>query len=59
MSESIEFAATIAKVQTLADQGVRVTFDLPEDTIIQAAWLMDAKRRGVVVTVSVVAKDVQ
>ena len=40
--EAIEFVAAVNKVQTLADGGLRVTLDLPEDAIIQAAWLMVA-----------------
>jgi hypothetical protein len=48
MSESIEFAATIAKVQTMVDMGIRVTLDLWEGDIIPAAWIMEAKRLGVI-----------
>ena len=44
-TESITFVATVAKVQTLADGGLRLTLDLPEDAIIEAAWFMKAKRR--------------
>lgn len=42
------FWATVAKVQTLADSGIRVTLDLPETAIVQAAELMTYKREGVV-----------
>ena len=45
MSEPIEFHATIAKVQTLADGGIRLTLDLPETAIVQAAQLMEVRRR--------------
>ncbi len=44
LAESITFVAAVAKVQTLADGGIRITLDLPEDTIDVAAWLMQAKR---------------
>lgn len=30
---AIEFHATVEKVQTLVDSGIRVTLDLPEDAI--------------------------
>jgi hypothetical protein len=45
---SIEFTAIVAKVQTLADGGIRVILDLPEQAIMQAAQLMECKRVGVV-----------
>lgn len=48
MSEpKIEFEAIVNKVQTLADMGIRVTFDLPETAIAQAAMLMECKREGI------------
>ena len=51
MSEAITFPATVYKVQTLVDHGVRVTFDLPETCIMQAAMLMECKRMGVALDV--------
>jgi hypothetical protein len=50
---SVTFQATVYKVQTLVDQGIRLTLDLPEDAIEQAALLMACKRDGVVLTVTV------
>lgn len=47
------FAAEIVKIQTLVDHGLRVTLDLPEDEIGAAAKLMECKREGVAVQVSV------
>ena len=46
MSEAheITFTAAVDKVQTLADGGIRVTFDLPETAITEAALLMECKR---------------
>jgi hypothetical protein len=44
--EAIEFDAIVYKVQTLVDQGLRVSFDLPETAIIAAAQLMAVKREG-------------
>jgi hypothetical protein len=49
---SVTFHATVYKVQTLADQGIRLTLDLSEDAIEQAALLMACKRDGVVLTVT-------
>jgi hypothetical protein len=43
----IGFSAAVNKVQTLADQGIRLTLDLPEDAIAQAAMLMECKRQGI------------
>ena len=43
----IAFQASVNKVQTLADGGIRVTFDLPETAIRQAAMLMECKRDGI------------
>lgn len=52
MSESvIEFVASVAKVQTMADGGLRFIFDAPETAVMQAAQLMECKRFGVVLQV--------
>ena len=48
MGELIEFDATVYKVQTLIDQGLRVTLDLPESAIVAAAQLMAVKREQLV-----------
>ena len=37
----------IVKVQTLADGGLRFTFDAGEGQVLTAAHLMECKRRGV------------
>ena len=37
----------IVKIQTLADSGLRFTFDAPEGQVLTAAHLMECKRRGV------------
>jgi hypothetical protein len=42
--DALEFDAVVAKVQTLADNGIRVTLDLPETAIEAAAVLMALKR---------------
>lgn len=49
--ESIRFVVVVQKVQTLADGGLRFTFDAPEDAILPAAQLMACKREGVVLEV--------
>lgn len=54
MAESaIEFEASVYKVQTLVDGGLRVTLDLPEDAIADAAALMDCKRKGFVLKIAI------
>jgi hypothetical protein len=51
----IKFSATVASVKTLVDGGLRITLDLPEDAIAQAASLMACKREGIPLTVEVKA----
>lgn len=48
IGESISFPAQVAKCQTLVDNGLRITFDLPESEIIAFAWLAQCKRDGIV-----------
>ena len=47
--ESIKGVAEVVKVQTLVDNGIRLTIDLPETAIYQAAALMELKREGVAI----------
>jgi len=47
------FWAQVSKAQTLADGGIRVTFDLPESAIVQMAELAAYQINGVVVDVIV------
>jgi hypothetical protein len=49
----LHFIAEVYKVQTLVDNGLRVTLDLPESAIPAAAALMEAKRREYAVRVTV------
>ncbi len=44
MTDAVTFPAQVARVQTLADGGLRVTFDLPEGAVLAAAQLMEFKR---------------
>lgn len=54
---AITFDAIVEKVQTLVDMGLRVTLDLPEDAVTQAAQLMELRRIGSSITVSVFVKQ--
>ena len=51
--ETLTFDATVNKVQTLVDNGLRVTLDLPEQAIDAAAVLMALKRQGSALKVTV------
>mgnify|MGYP001770301861 CR=1 FL=1 len=51
--DALTFDAVVAKVQTLVDNGIRVTLDLPETAIDAAAVLMAVKRNGLAIKVSV------
>ena len=57
MSDPIKFYASVQKVQTLADGGLRFTFDAPESAIMPAAELMACKVDGHVVDVAVTVRD--
>jgi len=41
---NLEFVAIIAKVQTLADGGIRLTLDLPETETLIMAQMAEIKR---------------
>ena len=56
-NDTLTFDATIAKVQTLVDNGLRVTLDLPEQAIDAAAVLMAIKREGLAIKVTVKIDD--
>ena len=56
MADAIAFHATVYKVQTLADGGVRVYLDLPETAIMQMAQLAECQRFGVVLDVEATPK---
>jgi len=51
--DAIDFWATIAQVRTMADGGLRLVLDLPEDAVDVAAWMMEAKRLGLMLKVVV------
>lgn len=48
----IAFIASVYKVQTLADGGIRISLDLPEHAITQAALLMECQRQGLALQVT-------
>jgi hypothetical protein len=54
---TIEFSAVVYKVQTLVDGGLRVTLDLPEQAIAQAALLMECKRTETPLVVKVTEEE--
>lgn len=47
MSDAIEFVAQVYKVQTLVDNGIRVTLDLAETETMTMARLAECQRFGV------------
>ena len=54
----IKFQATVYKVQTLVDGGIRLTLDLPEGAIPQAAMLMECKRKEIPLVFTVQVDEV-
>lgn len=52
---AIVFSASVASIKTLMDGGIRISFDLPEDAIKEAAALMQARIDGIALIVSVMA----
>lgn len=53
MSDTIEFTAQVYKVQTLVDNGIRVTLDLPETETLTMARLAECQRFGVKLKIAV------
>lgn len=47
MPEPIVFVASVYRITTLADGGIRVYLDLLETDILAAAHLMECKRQGI------------
>jgi hypothetical protein len=50
----ITFSATVSKVTTLADGGIRVVLDLSESAIDTATKMMQAKQAGAVLEIAVI-----
>lgn len=57
MSVEVEFHGAVAKVQTLADLGIRLVIDMDEGAIQQAAELMAIRQSGMTVRVKVTAVE--
>jgi hypothetical protein len=55
MANKIIFSASVASVKTLVDGGIRITLDLPEQAIAQAAALMQCKVDGIPLRIEVMA----
>lgn len=55
--DAVCFDAVVFKVATLTDGGLRVTLDLPESAIAQAARLMEFKRAEQPLRVACAASD--
>ena len=51
-NEKIEFQAEVIRVQTMESGAIRVTFDLPEHSIMQMAQLAECKRWGAVLKIT-------
>lgn len=47
----------IVKVQTMVDGGLRFTFDVSEDQVMQAAQLMECKRFGALLDITITPKE--
>ena len=50
----IRFTASVARVQTMADGGLRVVLDLPETAIKQAGELMQVKQNGAILDIAAI-----
>ena len=48
----ISFKAVVYKVSTLADNGIRLTLDLPETAIMQMAQMAECQRAGAVLNIT-------
>jgi len=57
MSEPIKCVAIVYKVQSLAGNGIRVSIDLPDSAIMQAAMFMECQRMQVVLDVECKPQD--
>jgi hypothetical protein len=51
---TIEFVASVNKVQTMVDGGLRVVLDFDESSVMQAAQLIECKRFGVALNINAV-----
>ena len=54
---TIVFTCCVNQVKTLADHGIRITLDLPEDAIATAAQLMACKVAGIFLHIEATAAE--
>ena len=52
---TIKFHASVARIQTMADGGLRFTFDVGEMETLAAVQLMECKRLGAVLEIEATA----
>ena len=52
MTDAIRFQASVSKVTTLADGGIRLVLDLPETAIDTAPTMMQVRQAGAVLEVA-------
>ena len=57
MSEPIKCIGVVYKVQSLAGNGIRVSIDLPDSAIMQAAMFMECQRMQVVLDIEANVKE--
>ena len=57
MPDVIRFTASVNKVQTMVDGGLRVVLDFPEGAIDAATKLMQAKQAGAVLEIAAIPLD--
>jgi hypothetical protein len=56
--EVIRFTASVAQVRTMADGGLRLVLDLPENAIDTAAAMMQVKQGGGLLEIAAVSIEV-
>jgi hypothetical protein len=57
MTEPIKCIGAVYGVKTLTDHGIRISIDLPETAIMQAAMFMECQRMGVVLNIECTPMD--
>jgi len=57
--KTVTFSATVAKVQTMIDKSIRISFDLSESAVLPASELMAIYAADVVLDVTCVVREKQ
>lgn len=57
--EPIEFSATVEKVQTMTDGGIRVYLDLPETALLEMARLVECRIKGVALHIMAIPRNLE